>query len=432
LIRASDPEIMTWGRLLTPLFAILGAIAQWRLVKHLLKLRGALSSLSLVFALGLWFCASIARVWALTIHPDIPAAALVMIALCVIAWRPRFGFAYAGILFYLAWAFKESVVLAFIGVSLFLLLNRRWRDLSVLAATFAALVAVTLLLGTPEYRFNILIAPRLSQFSFRYGFPIACRVLIANAYWIVAPIALLYAAAARKLEENTRMLMTVLLVALAGGLVALGKEGAWYNYLLEAFAAGSTLLQFAVFSVPRRLVSALVLCGCVQPAILLASRPSGFGTHPFGTVELATPAEFADAVALRQRLQQLDKPIFSAYAGLAFPWILNDDHAPVVVLDKIFHAASRDRCRDGCIEGTLERGEIPTVVLGPADTVLLQSLNPGYKKVGEAVEWGTRLSIYAIHSKTPVPSPSASRITHCTDFLEEHVASRKSPAPPCW
>jgi cytochrome c oxidase subunit IV len=130
---------------------MMGAIAQWKLVQSHLKLRGACSALSLFFAVGLWYCASMVSFWAVSIRPDMAAVAVVMAALWIVVRQPRFAFAYAGVLFYLAWSFKQSVILALAGVCIFLLLHKRWRDLALLAAVFAALVSATLLLGSPEY-----------------------------------------------------------------------------------------------------------------------------------------------------------------------------------------------------------------------------------------------------------------------------------------
>jgi len=50
--------IMMWGRFLTPVFPVIGAIANGNLVQYHLNLRGARSVLSLFFAVGLWFCTS--------------------------------------------------------------------------------------------------------------------------------------------------------------------------------------------------------------------------------------------------------------------------------------------------------------------------------------------------------------------------------------
>jgi hypothetical protein len=403
LVGANGPEIMTWGRLFTPVFAIVGAIAQWKLVQIHLNLRGARSALSLLFALGLWFCASIVRQWAITIRPDMTACALVMIALCMVVLKPRFGFAYAGVLFYLAWSFKQSEVLAFGGVCLFLLFHKRWRDLSVLVAVFAVLAAATIFLGTPEYRFNILVAPRLIAWSVMWALPIATKSLIANAYWILAPIALLLAAGKQRVDNTARLLTTVLAVALVGGLAGMTKVGSWDHYLLEAFVAGSTLLQMAVFAAPGRLLTALVLFGCAQPAVQLAATQSGTHQHALGTVGIASAAEYADAVALRARLASMNKPIFTTDEIFSLPWFSTGNRAPALVLDPLFHEATRASCQNGCVEGMLRKGEFPTVMLLSSGDVYQSSLSPDYEKVGEAPDSGRAWSIYALKHRTPTP-----------------------------
>jgi len=111
-VGATDARMVTWGHMFTPVFAVIGAVAQWKLVQYHLNLRGIRSLISLFFAVGLWFCTSIVRHWALCIRPDMGAIALVMVALYIVVRRPRFAFAYAGVLFYLAWSFKQTVVLA--------------------------------------------------------------------------------------------------------------------------------------------------------------------------------------------------------------------------------------------------------------------------------------------------------------------------------
>ena len=403
-----DAEIMTRGRLFTSVFAIMGAIAQWKLVQNTLNLRGVRSVLSLVFALGLWICTSAIRTWPLTIRPDLGAVALVMVALWMVVRQQRFGFAYAGVFFYLAWSFKQSVVLALVGVCLFLLFEKRWRDLSLLAGVCAALTAVTLLLGTPEYRFGILMAVRfVKNWSVAHAFNYAAPFVIANAYWIAAPIALLLAARGRRIDSTIRLLTTVFAISMVAGLVAMTKEGASDNYLLEAFVAGSTLLQLAVFTVPGRLVSALVLFGCILPAIQVATVPTGRYRHRFGTVGIANEAEYADAVALRDRLALMKKPIFTTDEIFSLPWISTGNRAPAFVTDKWVHAATQDLYRDGGLEGMLQRGEFPTVMLNSSNLQYLKSLNPKYEKVGQAFESDTLYSIYAIDTRVPDPNSSA-------------------------
>lgn len=410
LMSAANAGILTWGRQLTLLFALAGAVAQWRLVQALLKLRGAASALSLALAVGLWLCTSLIKYWALAIRPDVAAAALVMMALWVVVRQPRFAFGYAGLLLYLAWAFKQSAVLTFAGLCLWLLLNKRWRDLSLLAAVFAALVAATLFMGTPEYRFSILVAPQMVK-GFTFGLPWILHALGTgltavglNLYWVAASFVLLYASGgAWKMDARIRPLLTVFAVALIVGLAGMGKVGGTSNYLFEAFVAGSTLLQLAVFTVPARLVTALVLFGCVQPVVQLAGVAIGYHhTGKRDMVPIATAVEYADAVALRNRLAAMKKPIFTTDGPFELPWISTDNGAPALVIDPNFQEAARAREQNGGIVGMLNRGEIPTVMLASGDLVYLKSLSPGYKKVCESIQQGVTYSIYEFNT-----SPSA-------------------------
>ncbi|MGA2886811.1 MAG: hypothetical protein ABSE51_02090 [Terracidiphilus sp.] len=408
LTGAWDVGILTWGRQLTLLFALAGAIAQWRLVRSLLSLRGASSALSLSLALGLWLCSSLIKYWALTIRPDMAALALVMIALWVIVRHPRYCFVYAAILLYLAWAFKQSVVLAFVSLCFWLLFNKRWRDLSMLVATFGLLVTATLLVGSPEYRFSILIAPQMVK-GFAFGIPWILHALgtgatavLLNIYWVAAPIVLVRASGGvHRVDSKLRPLMIVFTFALIVGLAGMGKVGGTSNYLFEAFAAGSTLLQVAVFTMPGRLVTYLILIGCVQPALQIAGVVVGY--HVPGKrdmVPIATAAEYADAMALRERLAVMKKPIFTTDGAFELPWISTDDGAPALVIDPNFQEVARAREQNGGIEGMLQRGEIPTVMLSPSDLVSLKSLNPNYRKVGESIQQGVTYSIYEFNAET--------------------------------
>jgi hypothetical protein len=433
LMGAWDAGILTWGRQLTLLFALAGALAQWRLVRSLLNLRGAASTLSLCLSMGLWLCTSLVKYWALTIRPDMAAAALVMIALWVVVRQSRFCFAWAGLLLYLAWAFKQSTVLAFAGLCLWLLLNKRWRNLTLLLAVFATLIAATLLLGSPEYRFSILVAPQMVR-GFAFSLPWILRALGTgltsvglNLYWVAAPFVLLCASKSpgapffspgashsscapsipRLLEEKTRngwesMLLTVFSLALFVGLAAMGKVGGTSNYLFEAFAAGSTLLQIAVFSVPARLVTALLLFGCIQPAVQLAGVAIGYH-HPGrkDMVPIATAAEYRDAVALRARLAAMKKPIFTTDGVFALPWNSTGNNAPAIVLDPNFQEVARSREQNGGVEGMLNRSEFPTVMLASSDLVYLKSLNPAYRKIGDSIQQGVTYSIYEFSAAPP-------------------------------
>jgi hypothetical protein len=407
-IGAWDSGILIWGRLFTSLFAAVGAIAQWRLIQNRLNLRGSLSLLSLLFALGLWVSTSMIHYWSLTLRPDLPGAAMVMIALWMVVRQPRFGFAIAGMFFYLAWAFKQSVVMALVAVCLYLLFHKRWRDLTVLASVFAVFTAATLLLGTTEYRFDVLTAPRLikSAFSFPVLWRAAEHPLITNAYWIIAPITLLFAARTRRAYSAVRLIMTVFVFALLAGLAGMGTSGGAENYMFEAFAAGSTLFQIAVFTAPARVVGSLLMIGCLQPAMQLAMIPRG--RDIFGTIRLASAGEYANAMAVSERLAQLKKPIFTPDQTFSLPWFSAGDHAPALVIDHLFQEAASKSIQNGGIAGMLQRGEIPTVILNTG-SIYEKELSPKYVKTGSFLHQGVPYNqgvpydIYSI--EVPAPEP---------------------------
>jgi hypothetical protein len=192
------------------------------------------------------------------------------------------------------------------------------------------------------------------------------------------------------------MLMIVFTISLAGGLAGMTRVGGWDNYILEAFVAGSTLLQIAIFTAPGKFASALAVFGCIIPAIQLATVPSGRHLHTLGTVGIATPAEYADAVALRDRLANMKKPILSTNPTFSLPWFSSDNRAPALVIDYLFLKATRARCQNGCVEGMLQRGEVPTVVLASDDDTYQRNLSPHYEKVGEARESDRMWSIYEL------------------------------------
>jgi hypothetical protein len=410
-IHAPDPATMTRGGLLTLAFVLLGAVAQGSVVRRYLNLRGLASALAFLFALSLWVCTSLVGSWPFTVRPDLPAAALVMCALWAVLARPRFAYVYAGILFYLAWSFKQSDVLILAAVCLCLLGGREWKPLLQLAGVFALLAALTIFLGTPQYRYNTLAAPAVSAYSLRHLFEMAPKYLIANLYWVLAPLAFLPAFAARRRDRTLRLLFVALVVSLVFGVTAMDKVGALDNYLFEALVAGSTLLNIATWQIPGKFVTALIVFGCAQPAYQVLAMPSGTEhPHRFGIVRLATARQYAEAVVLRDRLTAMPKPLFTTSTVFSLPWFSNDDQAPALVVDHIYHDATRAQCSDGCVEGMLARGEIPTVMLHTAgDDNYRLSLNPQYRAVAEAPYLGTMWTIYSYDAAQVNPTPSAGK-----------------------
>jgi hypothetical protein len=114
-------------------------------------------------------------------------------------------------------------------------------------------------------------------------------------------------------------------------------------------------------------------------------------------VGIATAAEYTDAEALRDRLAPLKKPIFTNNEIFSLPWFSSDNRAPALVIDSLFHDATRSRCQNGCVEGMLSRGEIPTVLLPSDDETYRNSLGTNYRKAGDAMYARRPWSIYVLN-----------------------------------
>jgi hypothetical protein len=219
---------------------------------------------------------------------------------------------------------------------------------------------------------------------------------LLNIYWVAAPFVLAFASGGtRKIDARLRPLLFVFIVALIAGIVGMGKIGGASNYLFEALAAGSTLLQIAIFTVPGKLLTSLLFIGSIQPALQLTGAAIGYHvTGKRDMAAIATTADYKNAAALRDRLAMMKKPIFTTDGPLALPWISTADNSPALTIDPNFHEAARSRDQNGSIEGMLQRGEIPTVVLAPSDTTYLDSLNASYKNVGDSMQQGVLYTIY--------------------------------------
>ncbi len=68
------------------------------------------------------------------------------------------------------------------------------------------------------------------------------------------------------------------------------------------------------------------------------------------------------------------------------------------IASSLFYDATKYRCQNGYIEGMLQKGEIPTVMISPDDMLYQKSLNSRYEKVGEAYHQGKQYDIYAFRN----------------------------------
>jgi hypothetical protein len=376
-----DAEILTFGRMITAAFAALGAIAQWKLVQAKLGSTGH-KYWCLALCFGLWFSTSFVRWWAITIRPDIPAAALVMLALlCLGRIEGTKGAIFAGIFFYLAWSFKQSVGLVAASSILYLFVTRR-RSAFALFGFVLAEIVITVFLGTAAYRYSIFIAPGVvSSFTFFNALNSLKQPLAVGCYvWI--PLGLLLARPWRRNFDVKDLLRASAIVSFGGGIIAMTKGGGGDNYLFEAFIAAATFLLIETFENPVRPVVTLFLAlGCIQPAIQIGSQLLHVGS--FGTVQIADSREFRRAQLTQQRVALLPKPMFTTDEVFSLPWNSSNNSYPAYVIDLVFETAARHRYSQDRTVALVKNQEVESLMIRNEDPDLWHALKGKYSKIGE-------------------------------------------------
>jgi hypothetical protein len=388
-------EMLTYGRMLTAGFAALGAVAQWNVVKAKVEM-GRYKYLCLALCFGLWFGTSMARWWTLTIRPDIPALALVMVGL---VWLVRMngaeGAAGAGAFFYLAWTFKQSSILIAAACILYMFFSRR-RAAIVMLAVMASGIIATYWLGTPTYRYSVFVAPRIVPFfSAAHAFGMLKQPLLANAFVFIPALALLARPWAKRLRafEIKDLLRIATVVSFLGGAVGMGKAGATDNYLFEAFFAGSALLLIEIFENPaRRAVILFLILGSIQPLAQLGANL--LGRQGFGTIEIATGGSFSQAEKTRQRLSTLPKPLLTTDEVFSLPWNSSNNSYPAFVIEPAFQAAAAGKPEQGVPRALISGRECPSLMLKVRDVDLSDLLNAGYRKIGEETHQGFHYTLF--------------------------------------
>ncbi len=344
----NDEALLVAPRVLTLLAALLGGVLFARLAWSLAPVRGLSGKVAFgALCASVWFSTQLLAWWPFAIRPDLWALVVslagVGLVLRALESASAARFASASLVFFAAWCLKQSAVLSFLGsLAAVLLLTRKPRLLACLALPFACLAGLCLLLGGERYRLALLGAPALSRFRPGLLLEVASRALPQNLWMFgFAPLAfavearsgILIAWQRRSLAE--RALLVIGVVAVAFGILGLGREGANKNYLFEgyvvsALAAWVTLVRLLEQSRPPALLvlAAVLLVPWTLFPVAQILRP-----NHFGRTELCSEGSMSAHVALSTTVAHLPKPLYADHDILSQPWRSTDDHYPAIVLD---------------------------------------------------------------------------------------------------
>jgi len=349
LLGVNDEGLLAAPRVLTLLAAVLGAALFARVAWRYAPARGTLGKLAFGgFCFSVWFGTQFLSWWPLDIRPDLWALVIglagVALVLRALVSGSRATLATASLVFWLAWAMKQSAVLSFAGsiVALFLL-TRNVRHVFALVLPFGVLVALCLLLGGERYRLSILVAPAISRYRLSLLLEVLSRSVPQNVWiFLFAPLALLidarrgFSEAWRRRPLAEQALLVIAPVAVVLGVAGLGREGANKNYLFDGYVTSALAAWLALARLlasdplPRRTLlfgAALLGSWAVFPFAQLA-----WPGH-LGRTELCTSAGAPMLEAVANAVARLPKPLFADHDIFSQPWRATGNRYPAVVLD---------------------------------------------------------------------------------------------------
>jgi hypothetical protein len=385
-------DIILGGRLLTVLWGLLGALVSYRLTAALAEPAAwtpVARWLAACYSVFLWFGSSATAWFALSVRPDVPSFVLALAGLLVYArWgptRPWTGCLAAALLFYLAWAFKQSTVGLLAGTCLHAFFcGRRKGPALALALSCAALMACTLWWGGETYRFNVLKVPRLAPIDLHSGKPgYLLQSLVTNAFvWLFPAACLLVRVLPGRAAGDAPGLRSYLgsriavialpsATAVAWCVFAVFREGADKNTLLEGYIGLGTcslVLLINRLGRPGQPASAWnagllgfgILAMAAFPLVQLAFPDR------LGNLTIATPSEHEKAATFAAYLHRLPRPLLVEDGFYAQPWHATDGCYPAYVPDVHWYCMAKARgwMTDGGLEKLVRQRKFRCLLLG--------------------------------------------------------------------
>ncbi len=164
----TDEWIPTITRVLTITFSLIGAWTTGRIFQEFLP-QGFILSKWIALLLGAFlFCGPLVGFYGLSTRPDVLAYLLEILALRYFLHRQRLLLLSHKIVFallcYLAWSTKQSNITVLVGVLLYLLWDKRWREAIIILGLSGISWLVTFYIGGDQFLQLVLLA------QFKMGF----------------------------------------------------------------------------------------------------------------------------------------------------------------------------------------------------------------------------------------------------------------------
>lgn len=223
----------------------------------------------------------------------------------------------AALLFYIAWAFKQSSVTLLTGSALTLMLFRRWKAFLTLSGTWWLLTILTLIVGGPAYRESILFSQKHVLMLARIGLNNVFMAGLRDTFFLPGVAGILFLAWKKRHLLKDKPIEVVLALVISFSfcfaLATSCKAGALsYYFMPTAWVTmfGAALLweqlNWRVTLPCLAICSWLMICGI--------ARGHTFWTYDYRYVDAAHRA-------VAEKLRHLPGPVFVTEVYANMPWV---------------------------------------------------------------------------------------------------------------
>jgi hypothetical protein len=431
VLNVDADELLLSTRLTTAAFALIGffaglmTVARFRLFSDRSHLVLAASAIALF-----WFGTVPVGWWAWSARPDIGAVCLASFGLlCFLIFLDSGSIwilLLSSFFFFLAWAFKQSIIWTFAGTVLVTLACRRkLKYLAALIGPLALCALGALYLGGADYRFNILTIPSMGFFDAANGVKAIVKNILENPLLFLTPILALAVlmftkTTAKEPPEpaaSSRFRLTVLssiyLCTLAGGSFLCFRAGSDINYFFEAgMVAAIAALPSAIllFSWSKRAsgwffsLASLMLAGVCLIQLAIYFLPESRENIPsslaflrgkdFGRLRLLTQQQEQEQRLLAGLVAAAPKPVLVIDDIISQPWHSTDGRYPAFSIDPIILLNMRLRgvMKDDRIATLIQLHRFSTVVVSVPDHISI-ARQSGYDFVASLQDGSEVLSL---------------------------------------
>ena len=406
LFHVADRSTPAAARIVTALFAAAGIVLQYAGARALPAVRRVERSIAVTMAALTWCGTVLPAGWSFAIRPDTGAIVFdlagILLVLQALGGRGGRRLTAAGVLFFIAWGFKQTqIVIVSATVAYLLVWRRSWRDAARVGVPFTIGVIASLALGGAVYRQNIIAAPALSPLvPLNAWFAVRTIALPDALFWALAAGAmpLLFGSPEHASERSLQRFgvdvsypLLLTLAAAAAALPMLAKAGSAINHAIELkacaglVAAAALGARSAAAPLPPRRARVFDAVVFAAAALMIGSTVSRLrAEYP----SLAAGAAGRDAaIPLRQRaaarIAELPPPVYADDELYALPWIANADRYPAVLPDfQVYHAAMDAGVLSDTVEAMVSRRAFASVAVADTSPVLALAAASGYKRVG--------------------------------------------------